>query len=256
MQELIDHALTEDLGTGDVTSEAVVPADALARARIDQKAEGVIAGLQVAEAVFRRVDPELRWHARVAEGVWREGGLVAEVAGPARSLLGGERVALNFLGRLSGVATLTARYVRAIEGTGARILDTRKTTPGLRTLEKQAVVPAAATTTASASSTRCCSRRTTRRWAAGWGRPRAARWPAAPEGMRVEVECATLDEVDEALAAGATSLLLDNMEPRRAAARRWRTSAARRSTEARAGSTWTRCARSPRRAWTGSASAR
>jgi nicotinate-nucleotide pyrophosphorylase (carboxylating) len=135
MQELIERALAEDLGSGDVTSEAVVPADALARARIEQKAEGVIAGLKAAESVFRRVDPELRWHARVDEGEWREGGLVAEIAGPARSILAGERVALNFLGRLSGVATLTARYVRAIEGTGARILDTRKITPGLRALE-------------------------------------------------------------------------------------------------------------------------
>ena len=140
MQELIDRALREDLGEGDLTSLAVVPADALARARIEQKAEGVIAGLHAAESVFRRVDPELRWHPHVSEGEWRDGGLVAEVAGTARSILAGERVALNFLGRLSGVATLTARYVRAVEGTGARILDTRKTTPGLRALEKQAVL--------------------------------------------------------------------------------------------------------------------
>src|SRR5438477_12033329 len=139
MQELIDRALREDLGDGDVTSLAVVPADALARARIGQKAEGVIAGLRAAESVFRRVDPELRWHPHVAEGEWRDGGLVAEVAGSARSILAGERVALNFLGRLSGVATLTARYAPAIEGTGARILDTRKTTPGLRALAKPAV---------------------------------------------------------------------------------------------------------------------
>ena len=135
MQELIDRALAEDLGSGDVTSLAVVPADATARARIEQKGEGVIAGLRAAESVFRRVDPELRWHAHVHEGEWREGGLLAEVAGSARSILAGERVALNFLGRLSGIATLTARYVRAVEGTGARILDTRKTTPGLRVLE-------------------------------------------------------------------------------------------------------------------------
>ncbi len=140
MQELIDAALAEDLGGGDITSEAVVPAQARARAVIHQKAEGVIAGLRVAESVYRRIDPSLRWHARVDEGRWREEGLVAEVAGGARSILAGERVMLNFLGRLSGVASLTARYVAEVRGTGAVILDTRKTTPGLRTLEKQAVV--------------------------------------------------------------------------------------------------------------------
>src|SRR5204862_449301 len=105
-----------------------------------QKEPGVVAGLRVAEAVFRRIDPELRWHTHVHEGEWREDGLVAEVAGHAGSILRGERVALNFLGRLSGVATLTARYVRAVEGTGARILDTRKTTPLMRELEKKAVL--------------------------------------------------------------------------------------------------------------------
>ena len=97
------------------------------------------AGLRVAEKVFERVDPDLRWHAHADEGVWREAGLVAELAGSAASILAAERVALNFLGRLSGIATLTARYVEAVEGTGARILDTRKTTPGLRALEKEAV---------------------------------------------------------------------------------------------------------------------
>ena len=222
MQELIDHALAEDLGTGDVTSEAVVPADALARARIDQKAEGVIAGLQVAEAVFRRVDPELRWHARVEEGVWREGGLVAEVAGPARSMLAGERVALNFLGRLSGVATLTARYVRAVEGTGARILDTRKTTPGLRTLEKQAVAAgggaqpprrplrrdaaqgeplgARPAGVGEATRRRWPRRRRACRWR--WSAPRSPRWtrrwPPAPRSILLDNM--SLDELREAVA--------------------------------------------------------
>src|SRR3954464_13093873 len=140
MQELIDAALAEDVGPGDVTSDSVVPANAVARARIDQKQPGVISGLRVAEAVFRTVDPALRWHTHVDDGSYREDGLVAEVAGPARSLLTGERTALNFLQRLSGIATLTARYVVAVAGTGATILDTRKTTPGLRVLEKQAVV--------------------------------------------------------------------------------------------------------------------
>ena len=129
MDELIDRALAEDIGRGDMTSTAVVPADARAGARIVQKAEGVVAGLGVAEAVFRSVDPELSWRVRVEEGEWREGGPVAEVSGAARSILAAERVALNFLGHLSGIATLTARYVRAIEDTHAHILDTRR--PGV-----------------------------------------------------------------------------------------------------------------------------
>jgi nicotinate-nucleotide pyrophosphorylase (carboxylating) len=211
MHELIEHALKEDLGSGDVTSAAVVPAEAGARARIVQKAPGVISGLRVAESVFRVVDPELRWHAHVHDGEWREEGLVAEVAGPARSVLAGERVALNFLGHLSGVATLTARYVRAVEGTNAKILDTRKTTPGLRVLEKQAVVDGgghnhriglfdAMLVKENHSALGGGVREATRRALA-----------AAPDGMTVEIECATLAEVDEALEAGARSILLDNM---------------------------------------------
>jgi nicotinate-nucleotide pyrophosphorylase (carboxylating) len=211
MQELIDHALAEDLGSGDVTSAAVVPAGALARARIEQKAEGVIAGLKAAESVFRRVDPELRWHARVDEGEWRAGGLVAEIAGPARSILAGERVALNFLGRLSGVATLTARYVRAVQGTGARILDTRKTTPGLRALEKQAVLAGGGHNHRVGLFDAMLVKENHSALGGGVGEATRSALAAAPEGMAVEIECATLEEVNEALAAGAKSILLDNM---------------------------------------------
>src|SRR5215208_4570051 len=139
MKDLIKQALAEDVGKGDATSKLTVPRDAEARARIDQKEPGVLAGLEVAEAVFREVDRSLRFMALASEGEWGDGGPVCAIEGNARSILAGERVALNFLGRLSGVATLTARYVQAIEGTGARILDTRKTTPGLRELEKAAV---------------------------------------------------------------------------------------------------------------------
>jgi nicotinate-nucleotide pyrophosphorylase (carboxylating) len=211
MQELIDRALTEDLGSGDVTSLAVVPANATARARIEQKAEGVIAGLRAAESVFRRVDPGLRWHAHVHDGELREGGLVAEVAGSARSILAGERVALNFLGRLSGIATLTARYVRAVEGTGARILDTRKTTPGLRALEKQAVVAGGGHNHRVGLFDAMLLKENHEALGGGVGEATRRALAAAPDGMKVEVECATLDEVDEALAAGATSILIDNM---------------------------------------------
>jgi nicotinate-nucleotide pyrophosphorylase (carboxylating) len=211
VQELIDRALAEDVGAGDVTTAALVPADARARARIVQKAPGVVAGLRVAEAVFRRVDPELRWHAHVREGEWREdGGLVAEVAGATASILRGERVALNFLGRLSGIATLTARFVRAVDGTGAVVLDTRKTTPGLRALEKQAVKAGGGGNHRFGLFDAFLVKEN-HIAAAGGVRAAAERALAASNGMRVEIECTTLAEVDEALAAGATALLLDNM---------------------------------------------
>src|SRR5690349_5060777 len=138
--DLIDRALAEDVGDGDATTQATVPESARARATIRQKAPGVISGLQAAEDVFRRVDPEATTERLGPEGEWREAGsLVLRVEGSARGLLTAERTALNFLGRLSGIATKAARVVRAVGPGGAKILDTRKTTPGMRRLEKQAV---------------------------------------------------------------------------------------------------------------------
>ena len=190
------------------------------------------------------------------EGVWREGGLVAEVAGSARSLLAGERVALNFLGRLSGVATLTARYVRAIEGTGAKILDTRKTTPGLRALEKQAVLAGGGHNHRVGLFDEMLVKENHSALGGGVGEATRRALAAAPEGMKVEVECATLAEVDEALEAGARSILLDNMsldELRDAVGR----ARGRAETEASGGVNARHGARrSPRRASTGSVSAR
>jgi nicotinate-nucleotide pyrophosphorylase (carboxylating) len=214
MLEVIDRALAEDVGDGDRTTEATVPADAVARARIVQKAEGAVAGLDVAGKVFERVDPALRWTAHVADGEWGDPQrLVAEVAGPARAILTGERVALNFLGRLSGVATLTARFVRAVEGTGVKILDTRKTTPGLRALEKAAVVAAGGTSHRFGLYDAILVKENHSALAGGVGEATRRALAAAPEGMKVEVECATLDELEEALAAGAQHILLDNMGP-------------------------------------------
>jgi nicotinate-nucleotide pyrophosphorylase (carboxylating) len=211
VQELIDQALREDVGPGDVTSEALVPSGARARARIVQKAPGVVAGMRVAEAVFRRVDPELRWHAHAREGDWREEGLVAEVAGAGASILRGERVALNFLGRLSGVATLTAEFVRAVEGTGATILDTRKTTPGLRALEKQAVTVGGGANHRFGLFDAMLVKENHVAAAGGVGEATRRALSAAPDGMRVEIECSSLADVEEALSAGARALLLDNM---------------------------------------------
>jgi nicotinate-nucleotide pyrophosphorylase (carboxylating) len=130
--------LAEDLGEGDLTSDALVPEDATAAASILLKERGVVSGLEVARAVFAELDPNVRYDPLAADGEQTEGE-IARLEGRARALLGGERLALNLLGRLSGIATLTQRYVEAVAGTGAEILDTRKTTPGLRTLEKYAV---------------------------------------------------------------------------------------------------------------------
>src|SRR5690348_5639421 len=138
-QDLIDVALAEDVGEGDVTTLATVEAEVRGRATITQKAPGVISGLDMAEAVFRRLDPDAAIERLVSEGEWRERGPVLRVTGSARALLTAERTALNFLGRLSGVATATARIVRSLPEGAAKIIDTRKTTPGMRMLEKAAV---------------------------------------------------------------------------------------------------------------------
>ena len=138
--ELIRRALAEDIGRGDVTTEATIPADVQATARIVAREAGVVAGLPVAQRVFAALDPNVRFEAHVADGDAVEAGAtLARISGEARALLTAERVALNFLGRLSGIATLTARCVAAIEDTRTQIVDTRKTTPGLRALEKYAV---------------------------------------------------------------------------------------------------------------------
>lgn len=211
MQDVVKQALAEDVGKGDITSKAVVPRDATARAGIEQKQPGVIAGLEVAEEVFRQVDKSVRWMALAGEGAWREGGPVAALDGPARSILEGERVALNFLGRLSGVATLTARYVEAVSGTGAKILDTRKTTPGMRALEKKAVLTGGGFNHRFGLDDAILIKENHSALAGGVGAATRAALEKAPKGMMVVVECQDLAEVDEALAAGATHLLADNM---------------------------------------------
>ena len=213
MLDVIDLALKEDLGQGDLTTEAVVRSDARARARIEQKAPGVPAGLHVAEQVFERVDARLRWRAHAQEGRWRDGGPLAEVAGRAASILAAERVALNFIGRLSGIATLTARYVREVQGTGVRILDTRKTTPGLRGLEKEAVRAGGGISHRSGLYDAILVKENHAALAGGVAEAARRALAAAPPGVSVEVECADLGEVAAALEAGVPRLLLDNLAP-------------------------------------------
>src|SRR5687767_12438624 len=140
VSQSIRRAFEEDIGSGDVTTDSIVPANASLRGRIIAKQTGVVAGLDVAEAVFRALDQRITFRPQVADGARIEARtVVAEVAGPARALLTGERTALNFLGRMSGIATLTHQFVNAVSGTSAVILDTRKTAPGLRFTDKLAV---------------------------------------------------------------------------------------------------------------------
>jgi len=219
MSELVERALAEDIGEGDLTTRAVVPEGARALAVIRQKEPGVIAGMGVMREVFLHVDPELEYEAHCPEAKWREEGTVAHVTGSAASILAAERVALNFLGRLSGVATLTARYVRAVDGTRARILDTRKTTPGLRDLEKAAVRAGGGMSHRSGLYDAILVKENHSALAGGVGAAARLALEAAPELARaavrdsiaVEVECATLDEVEDALEAGVRWILLDNM---------------------------------------------
>jgi len=210
LEHVVRAALAEDLGPGDRTTEAIVPPDARARATIAQKQAGVIAGLDAAELAFRLLDPDVRAVRRVEEGRWREGGPVLELEGAARALLSAERTALNLLARLSGVATLTAQAVEAVRGTGAQILDTRKTTPGLRALEKAAVA-AGGGVNQRAGLYDAILIKENHVTMAGSVREAVRRARALAPDLPLEVECRDREEVDEALAAGATRLLLDNM---------------------------------------------
>jgi len=211
LAEIVRRALAEDLGAGDVTSEATVPAGARARARISQTQEGVIYGLAAAIESFRALDADVAVEQAGPERVWREGGsVVLVVAGNARALLGAERTALNFLGRLSGIATLAARAAAAVEGTGAVVLDTRKTTPGLRALEKQAVAAGGASNHRQGLFDAILIKENHIAAAGSITAALDAARARAP-GLPLEVEVRDSAEIDEALAAGAPRLLLDNM---------------------------------------------
>lgn len=213
---MIDLALREDLGAGDITSLATVPAELEARGTLLAKAAGVISGLEVAREVFQRVDPAIDFTALVTDGDQVAAMTpIATVAGPARGLLAGERLALNLLQRLSGVATGTARYVEATHGTKARIVDTRKTTPGLRTLEKAAVRHGGGSNHRYNLGDGVLIK--DNHLAAVGGPDRVARAITlarqnAPHTARIEVEVTTLEELDQALAAGADIVMLDNMD--------------------------------------------
>lgn len=215
IEDAVRRALEEDLGrAGDITTMAIIPAQATASAVIAARRPGVLAGLPLARAAFRLIDPTVRFEAPCADGArLAPGDVAARVEGPARSILSAERVALNFMGRLSGIATLTDAYVRKVEGAGARIVCTRKTTPGLRAFEKYAVK---------------CGGGSNHRYglddavlikdnhiAVAGGVVPALRAAKAAVGhlVKIEIEVDRLDQLQEVLAEGADVVLLDNMGP-------------------------------------------
>ncbi|MEA2315065.1 MAG: hypothetical protein QOI03_1757 [Solirubrobacteraceae bacterium] len=213
LDELVRRALEEDVGAGDVTTDATVEPDAAGRALITQKAPGVIYGLQVAEAVFEALDRDARTQRHVEEGVWRDGGPVLSIDARAQALLTGERTALNFLAHLSGVATISARAAHAVAGTGARVLDTRKTTPGLRALEKAAVAAGGASNHRAGLYDAILIKENHIAAAGGIANALARARERAPHlADTLEVEVRSPEEIAQALEAGAPRLLLDNMD--------------------------------------------
>ncbi len=216
IEEIVDRALAEDLGWGDATTKALIPSDQRGIASIMAKEEGILAGIDIAKKVFQRVDPALKVDVFIADGSQiNPGSIIAKVKGNVASILKAERVALNFLQRLSGIASETNRYVKAVEGLPVRIMDTRKTTPGLRSMEKYAVrvgggqnhrmslgdgilikdnhIAALRSSGLSLKEIMVKAREN------------------APKGLKVEVEVSTLQEGLEAAEAGADIIMLDNM---------------------------------------------
>lgn len=212
VDEIVQRALSEDIGTGDITTLLTVPDGVEARGEFIATQPGVLAGMPVAERAFHQLHPRVRVERIVKEGQhFDSGAVLAEVYGEARALLVGERVALNFLQRLSGVATLTARFVEAVNDLPVRICDTRKTTPGLRYLERYAVRVGGGYNHRSGLYDTVLIKDNHIAVCGGITQAVQRVRRALPHTMKVEVECATLEQVQEALEAGVDIILLDNM---------------------------------------------
>jgi nicotinate-nucleotide pyrophosphorylase (carboxylating) len=214
VERAVAAALDEDLSTaGDITTDAIIPADATATAAIVARQAGVVAGLDLAEAAFKTLDPDIRFTRIVADGGGvAAGGKIATVSGKTRAILSAERTALNFLGRLSGIATLTASYVKAVEGKGARIACTRKTTPGLRALEKYAVRAGGGVNHRFGLYDAVLVKDNHIAAAGGIAGALARLKSRAGHSVRIEVEVDTLDQLAEALKFPIDAVLLDNMD--------------------------------------------
>jgi nicotinate-nucleotide pyrophosphorylase (carboxylating) len=213
IRDLLEMALREDIGTGDITSESVVPADAQAVGTIKAKSDGIIAGLDVAAEILRMLDPEVNFRKLVSDGDQVHSGQeLATAEGKARSILTAERTVLNFMQRLSGIATMTSEYVRAASGYPAKIIDTRKTTPGWRVLEKYAVRVGGGHNHRFGLYDAVLIKENHIAVAGGVAEAVACARRRIPHTMRIEVEVETLDQVREAIESGADIIMPDNMD--------------------------------------------
>ena len=213
VDKLIEAALAEDVGAGDVTTDALIPMDMTCRGKIVCKEDGVIAGLTIAQRVFQLVDHRIQFDLKTKDGERVQADqIVARLHGPARGILRGERVGLNFLQHLSGIATLTAKFVKAVEGTKTKVLDTRKTTPGLRAIEKYATRMGGAVNHRMGLYDAVLIKDTHLALAGGISAALRSARKAYPDG-EVNVEVSNLQELDQALADKATRILLDNFAP-------------------------------------------
>jgi len=216
VDSLIETAIREDMPSGDITSESIIPPDAVSRAIVLAKEDGVLAGIGVARKVFQKIDPDVEFVACFRDGRdFRRRDVLARLRGRTISLLKGERTALNFLQRLSGIATTTREYVRAAEGTPARILDTRKTTPGLRSLEKYAVRMGGGVNHRLSLSDMVLIKDNHLCHLGSISRAVKRAKERVPKGIRVEVEVRSFEQAREAVESGADWIMLDNMPPGR-----------------------------------------
>jgi len=213
IQEIISRALAEDIGHGDITTEVTVDPEAEGKAIIVAKEDLVLCGIDVFLEVFLTLDPSIDFSCEFMDGESiANGNIIAELAGPLATLLTGERVALNLLQRMSGIATLTAKYAKAVSGTKAWILDTRKTTPGLRVLEKYAVTVGGGHNHRFGLSDGILIKDNHIAAAGGIKKAVESARYLAPHTLKIEVECSTIAQVKEALAVGADIIMLDNMD--------------------------------------------
>ncbi len=213
LDRLIAQSLAEDLGSGDITTNSVVPPETKISGRFTMKEEGVVCGLAVAQRVFPQLDPDIRFTPRGKDGdKMKAGSVIAEISGPAAGILSGERLALNFLQRLSGIATKTQSLVNQVAGTGTKIVDTRKTTPGLRILEKYAVRTGGGQNHRMNLADGVLIKDNHIRAAGGITTAIEAARKKAPRTLKIEVEAESIREVEEALRAGADIIMLDNMQ--------------------------------------------
>lgn len=213
MEEIVLRALAEDIGTGDVTTRSIIPETQQITGKVMAKEAGVICGIPMMIKVFEKIDPNIKVKPHMSDGAKAErGDVIAQIEGPAVGVLEGERVALNLIQRLSGIATKTARFVDAVKGTKARITDTRKTTPGLRVIEKYAVkVGGGANHRFNLSDGILIKDNHIKAAGSITNAVNAAR-KNAPHTLKIEVEVETMAQIDEALNAGADIIMLDNMD--------------------------------------------